>query len=185
MLRSYSKQADWGYIGRCADAAPDLQFIGNGDIMSYTDYNARLAACPRLATVMLARGALVKPWLFTEVPSLAAFHACMLAAMQIYQRTTERTVHIIPEVTALMGSPWLQQSAGLTGLRCVIQIKEQRHWDISGRERLDLLRDFCAAGLLHWGSDSRGVETTRCGSVPFSMRIYAPAMPRPAACTVP
>lgn len=41
------------------------------------------------------------------------------------------------------------------------EIKEQRHWDISSRERFDMLRNFCNYGLEYWGSDTKGVETTR------------------------
>ncbi|KAL0356621.1 UNVERIFIED_CONTAM: tRNA-dihydrouridine(47) synthase [NAD(P)(+)]-like [Sesamum calycinum] len=103
----YSKLADWEYIYQCARAAPSsLQVLGNGDVFSYSDWNSHKADCPELSTCMIARGALIKPWIFTE-------------------------------------------------------IKEQRHWDISSGERLDILKDYVRFGLQHWGSDSKGVETTR------------------------
>lgn len=47
---------------------PIPQLIGNGDIFSYTDWNAHMeAGGGRLTTCMIGRGALIKPWLFTEI----------------------------------------------------------------------------------------------------------------------
>jgi tRNA-dihydrouridine synthase 3 len=103
----YSRLADWSYIHRCAEVAAKnkLTLIGNGDVYTYEDYNAQVAN-DNVATCMIGRGAIIKPWLMTE-------------------------------------------------------IKEQRHWDISANERLELFKDFCQYGLEHWGSDSMGVEKTR------------------------
>ncbi|KAL1190236.1 tRNA-dihydrouridine(47) synthase [NAD(P)(+)]-like [Cardamine amara subsp. amara] len=103
----YSKSADWDYIYRCTkNASTNLQVIGNGDVYSYLDWNKHKSDCPELSSCMIARGALIKPWIFTE-------------------------------------------------------IKEQRHWDITSGERLNILKDFVRFGLQHWGSDTKGVETTR------------------------
>ncbi|KAK4378213.1 hypothetical protein RND71_000075 [Anisodus tanguticus] len=103
----YSKLADWDYVYQCVRSAPkSLQVLGNGDVFSYLDWNKHKTECPELSTCMIARGALIKPWIFTE-------------------------------------------------------IKEQRHWDITSGERLDILKDYARFGLQHWGSDSKGVETTR------------------------
>ncbi|XP_076472374.1 tRNA-dihydrouridine(47) synthase [NAD(P)(+)]-like [Babylonia areolata] len=101
----YTRQADWDYIKRCAEVAAPMPLFGNGDILSYEDANRHKEASG-VSGLMIARGALIKPWIFTE-------------------------------------------------------IKEQRHWDISSAERLDMLRDYCNYGLEYWGSDTKGVETTR------------------------
>ncbi|XP_016372986.1 tRNA-dihydrouridine(47) synthase [NAD(P)(+)]-like [Sinocyclocheilus rhinocerous] len=100
----YTKSADWEYIDTCSKLAAPVPLFGNGDILSYED--AMKARETGVSGIMVARGALIKPWLFTE-------------------------------------------------------IKENRHWDISSGERLDILRDFTNYGLEHWGSDTQGVEKTR------------------------
>ncbi|XP_075683782.1 tRNA-dihydrouridine(47) synthase [NAD(P)(+)]-like [Rhinoderma darwinii] len=61
----YTKLADWEYIKQCAKIADPLPFFGNGDIFSFEDANHALET--GVSGIMLARGALVKPWLFTEI----------------------------------------------------------------------------------------------------------------------
>lgn len=41
------------------------------------------------------------------------------------------------------------------------EIKEKKVFDISSSERFEILKDYVNYGLEHWGSDTRGVETTR------------------------
>lgn len=71
-LQRYSRLADWNYISQVsncqADDLPKIPVIGNGDIFSFTDYEQRLRDHPKLLpTAMIARGALIKPWLPTEI----------------------------------------------------------------------------------------------------------------------
>ncbi|XP_074659335.1 tRNA-dihydrouridine(47) synthase [NAD(P)(+)]-like isoform X2 [Tubulanus polymorphus] len=101
----YTRSADWDYIDTCAKLANPVPFFGNGDILSYEELNSRLLNTD-VAGCMIARGALIKPWIFTE-------------------------------------------------------LKEQRHWDISSSERFEMLRRFTNYGLMHWGSDDQGVNSTR------------------------
>ncbi|KAI0380201.1 FMN-linked oxidoreductase [Hypomontagnella monticulosa] len=91
--RRYTKSANWSYIAECAAiiksykdkkddltdtaAAPDentqantadekVYFIGNGDCYSHVDYFDHIDNA-KVDTVMIARGAMVKPWIFEEI----------------------------------------------------------------------------------------------------------------------
>lgn len=71
-LQRYSREANWEYLNTVAssqDPSKDLlPVIGNGDIMSYVDYENKVEKCEHLVNcAMLARGALIKPWLPTEI----------------------------------------------------------------------------------------------------------------------
>lgn len=85
----YTKKANWEYIRECAsminamreyDAYNEnckenaeigysypMAFIGNGDIYSWEDWEAAMMS--GIDTAMIARGALIKPWIFEEIDS--------------------------------------------------------------------------------------------------------------------
>jgi tRNA-dihydrouridine synthase len=189
----YSRQADWEYIGKCAELAPDLQLIGNGDVFSYNDWNEHLSASGgALATCMIGRGALVKPWVFTEIKVTSGRlpHVQCETVFTEIKVTSGRLPLFYSHSDAPPPIPparlFRRYSHGRTPPSPVSLFpgKEQRHWDISATERLDIIKRFCNHGLEHWGSDSRGVETTRrfllewlsylCRYVPVGMLEVVP-----------
>lgn len=85
----YTRLADWDYIGECAKQVPDVPMFGvlatpiflitffvhtlilsasegNGDIMSYEEAEVYKMHAG-VSGIMVARGALQKPWVFTEI----------------------------------------------------------------------------------------------------------------------
>ncbi|KAI1282120.1 tRNA-dihydrouridine(47) synthase [NAD(P)(+)]-like [Halotydeus destructor] len=63
----YTKSADWNYIEECAQVAAPTPLFGSGDVMSYADLDDRIKSESKVSGAMLARGALIKPWVFTEL----------------------------------------------------------------------------------------------------------------------
>lgn len=61
----YRRAADWERVAELVDAV-DVPVIGNGDILTWRDA-ARARESSGCAGVMVARGALIKPWIFREL----------------------------------------------------------------------------------------------------------------------
>lgn len=89
----YTRSADWEYIEKCASNVKRIPVIGNGDILSFEDFQRVRATAPHVSSVMIGRGALIKPWIFKE-------------------------------------------------------IKEEKSFDISAKERFEMLQKYCNYGLL-------------------------------------
>ncbi|EGI68959.1 tRNA-dihydrouridine synthase 3-like protein [Acromyrmex echinatior] len=63
----YTKLADWEYIEKCAMAAQPIPVFGNGDILSFDDYRRAKETYSTVQGITIGRGALIKPWIFTEI----------------------------------------------------------------------------------------------------------------------
>lgn len=80
----YSKAADWDLVRQLVEER-SVPVIGNGDILTHYEAKARQEASG-CASVMLARGALIKPWLFQEIAEGRAFEPDAEARVGIYRR---------------------------------------------------------------------------------------------------
>eukprot|EP01063_Lacrimia_lanifica_P017993 TRINITY_DN24973_c0_g1_i1.p2 TRINITY_DN24973_c0_g1~~TRINITY_DN24973_c0_g1_i1.p2 ORF type:complete len:638 (+),score=254.45 TRINITY_DN24973_c0_g1_i1:50-1963(+) len=61
----YTRSANWDYISKCAGLSP-VPVVGNGDLLDYTQWNDHMGT-KGVKAIMSGRGALIKPWLFTEI----------------------------------------------------------------------------------------------------------------------
>lgn len=61
----YQRAADWELIGRVASER-GVPVVGNGDLLTHYEARERRARSG-VRSLMLARGALIKPWLFREI----------------------------------------------------------------------------------------------------------------------
>ncbi|KIH51795.1 dihydrouridine synthase [Ancylostoma duodenale] len=62
----YTKLANWDFVNSCLAACGDVPFWVCGDVLSWEDYYQRLEQYP-VSGIMIGRGALIKPWIFTEI----------------------------------------------------------------------------------------------------------------------
>ncbi|CAM9470928.1 unnamed protein product [Discosporangium mesarthrocarpum] len=89
-LQRYSRLADWEYIRQVVAKQdpnlPTIPVIGNGDILSWQDHERRISEGGGVSTCcMLARGALIKPWLPREVKEKRDLDISSSERMEIYK----------------------------------------------------------------------------------------------------
>lgn len=88
----YAREADWNYIREVADIVKakrdeyDLKpwIIGNGDVYSWEDWYSHIED-HHVDSCMVARGALVKPWIFEEVDSRQYLDKSASERLEIYR----------------------------------------------------------------------------------------------------
>lgn len=67
----YTRSADWDYIRQCASTVEGdgMAVMGNGDVLGWEDWKqaTQMTDNGQVSGVMIGRGALIKPWIFTEI----------------------------------------------------------------------------------------------------------------------
>ncbi|MBL8727412.1 MAG: tRNA-dihydrouridine synthase family protein [Planctomycetes bacterium] len=84
----YSRAADWDAIARIA-AERSIPVIGNGDLLTWYETHARWRQSG-VASVMLGRGALIKPWLFREIAEKQAWEPTAEQRLAVYHDLAQK-----------------------------------------------------------------------------------------------
>jgi len=164
----YTNYADWDYVHNCAakvfaseskfrETHPDgrkiapIPVFGNGDILSYLDWEKQMNTVREWREQMneiefdckISDSRIYKA--FYSSSDIAADDFDVVDALE---STSKLTSCMIGRGALL--KPWIST-----------EIKESRHWDISGSERLDIVKSFAEYGLEHFGSDTMGLNSAR------------------------
>lgn len=88
----YSRSADWAYLRDCvapAARSAGVPLVGNGDVYTWQDAAPYLAGGEHsdagIDGLMLARGALIKPWLATEIKERRDWDISSSERLEIYR----------------------------------------------------------------------------------------------------
>ncbi|CAH6723057.1 tRNA-dihydrouridine(47) synthase [NAD(P)(+)] [[Candida] jaroonii] len=97
----YTKEADWNYIAEAAKVVKEfnenqeedkeatdkqkVQFVGNGDVFTWEDWY-KATETEGIDSVMVARGALIKPWIFEEVEAKQYLDKSASERLEIYKK---------------------------------------------------------------------------------------------------
>jgi tRNA-dihydrouridine synthase 3 len=103
----YRSAADWDAIGEIAAALP-VPVVGNGDVLFPQDIEASIARAG-CAGVMVARAALIKPWIFRE------------AQTGYWDITTAERLGIYRRYVTLAKAHWGEDDYGLQRVRTFVR----------------------------------------------------------------
>ncbi|VDL74097.1 unnamed protein product [Nippostrongylus brasiliensis] len=65
-MQRYTRLANWDFVNPCLRECGEVPLWVCGDVLSWEDYYSRLDDYP-IDGIMIGRGALIKPWIFTEI----------------------------------------------------------------------------------------------------------------------
>ncbi|MFH1843979.1 MAG: tRNA-dihydrouridine synthase family protein [bacterium] len=83
----YRYSADWDLINQVAETV-SIPVVGNGDILTPWDLEQRLDGTA-VSSVLVARGALIKPWIFTELHRRESIPYRIASRWQVMRRYCE------------------------------------------------------------------------------------------------
>ncbi|RMG41026.1 MAG: tRNA-dihydrouridine synthase family protein [Candidatus Dadabacteria bacterium] len=83
----YTKAADWSLVREVA-LARKIPVAGNGDILTWFEAK-RFKELSECAALMIARGALIKPWIFTEIKEEKSLLLSWQERVEIYFKLTQ------------------------------------------------------------------------------------------------